>query len=445
MSAASATINLRIDEKMTPTSLNPLVTRRRIAPPALLFCAKVLACALLPLAVGLAQAPLCQANPDKTPKQNIRVETILTEDDQGDPLRFPSAVAFDRDQEEIYVINGGTGGIVIYGRDFFPHLFLGAGRGIDSPQSVFFDLRDGKVFVCQGRSAKHPPRLSVLNAAFFPVQEITFGDMPDGADFSPTRGVLGKTGLIYLTGNNTRGVLVLDNNGKFQRWLRPTDKIRLPNKEDFPGQEDGETSADPFAALTETDTVEETDLMGLPAELMPSSRNKATIPEDTRQQSPVLINDLTVDRDGHLFLLSEETSKVYVYTPTEKPLFSFGQKGGSSGKMSRPRGIAIDENKKSIYIVDYMRHTTLVYDLGGKYLFEFGGRGNGPLWFNFPTAIAVDRKGRLIIADLFNNRVQILKPEFDATFPVFQGIKQAPAGQNSTPAPAETSAPAKNE
>jgi DNA-binding beta-propeller fold protein YncE len=91
--------------------------------------------------------------------------------------------------------------------------------------------------------------------------------------------------------------------------------------------------------------------------------------------------------------------------------------------MSRPRGIAINEGRKIIYIVDYMRHTILVYDLAGKYLFEFGGRGSGPLWFNFPNSITVDRKGRLIVADLFNNRVQILKTEFSQTFTGSKGLK----------------------
>ena len=147
------------------------------------------------------------------------------------------------------------------------------------------------------------------------------------------------------------------------------------------------------------------------------------------------------DSDGHLFFLSEETSKVYVYATNEEFLFSFGEKGGSTGKMSRPRGIAINEGRKIIYIVDYMRHTILAYDLAGKYLYEFGGRGSGPLWFNFPNSITVDRKGRLIVADLFNNRVQILKTEFDMTFTGSKGLKTGtpPAAPADTP---QTATPA---
>ncbi|MBW2163925.1 MAG: hypothetical protein JRF43_05670, partial [Deltaproteobacteria bacterium] len=69
-----------------------------------------------------------------------------------------------------------------------------------------------------------------------------------------------------------------------------------------------------------------------------------------------------------------------------------------------------------IYVVDYLRHTVLVYDLTGRYRFEFGGRGWGEGWFNYPTSLAVDSLGHLLVADLFNNRVQVLevpsRPEF---------------------------------
>ena len=133
----------------------------------------------------------------------------------------------------------------------------------------------------------------------------------------------------------------------------------------------------------------------------------------------IQITDLTTDNDGHLYLLSEETSKIYVYGADDELLFTFGKKGGSSGKLSRPRGLALDPHKRSVYVVDYMRHTILVYDLSGRFLFEFGGMGAAPRWFNFPTDIAVDAQGRVIIADLFNHRVQVLELEFPPSYPLF--------------------------
>ena len=347
------------------------------------------------------------------PREPVSLVTVLQEDHQGNALRFPSALAFDPDQDEVYVLSGGQRGFIIYDSALFPHLFLGPGRGLEAPQGIFFDPGDGRVFVCQGRSATQPPRLTILDGAFFPVAEIVLAGMPGAENFSPGRGLVGRTGNIYLAGTGSRGVLVLAPDGQFLRWLRPMDSVLGQDKE----SPDKDLPQEPVPV----DSGDGDNPMGLPAELLPSSRLKAPRAEAGPGLGPVAVNDIVRDSEGRLFLLSEETSKVYVYGINEELLFSFGQKGGSSGKMSRPRGLAIDEARKSIYIVDYMRHTILVFDTGGKYLFEFGGRGTGPLWYNFPTAISVDRRGQIFIADLFNNRVQVLKAEFDVRFPFFQG------------------------
>lgn len=376
-------------------------------------------CCLAACLLGIAATPtLCWTRETiKMPAQPMSVVTILTEDNQGAPLRFPSVIAFDREQEETYVITGGHGGIVIYDSDFIPYLFIGAGRGIESPQCVFFEPQEGNLYICQTKWVDRPPRLTILNGAFFPIKDIFFDHIPDAENFSPHRGVLGKTGNIYLVDNNIPGVLVLDRDGNFLRWLKPMDTTIRQMREDktVEGKDSrGEKLSIPPLPTSGSPT--ETDILDLPAELRPKSRLKAENPGDVATQEPVTITDIIMDSEGHLFLLSEETSKVYVYTADEKFLFSFGEKGGSTGKMSRPRGIAIDEDKKVIYIVDYMRHTILTYDLSGKYLFEFGGLGIDPLWFNFPNSIAIDRKGRLIVADMFNNRIQFLKGDFTTTF-----------------------------
>ena len=293
---------------------------------------------------------------------------ILTLDDQGAPLACPSGVVFDSTSEELYVINAGRGRIVIYGPDFFPRISLGAGRGVDAPYGVNVD-KDGRLYICQGRKDDRPARLTILNAAFFLIKEITFKGFDGAETFIPRRVALGHDGKIYVAGINSRGILVLDRDGNYLRHLTPLDTVwgNIKEKQD----------------------------LGPEAVSGPGS--------------PVLILEVCTDTAGRLYLLSEETSKVYVYDPEENFLFSFGQKGGSCGKMSRPRGLAVDEERERIFLVDYMRQTILVYDLAGRYLFEFGGRGWGPGWFNFPTSAAVDARGNLIVADFFNNRVQILK------------------------------------
>lgn len=369
------------------------------------------------------------------PKQEggVRVVTILTEDEQGQPLRFPINVAADDEAGETYVINGGLSNIVVYGQDYFPYLVLGAGRGIDSPQCVFFGRTEGRIYIGQNSTEDKPSRLTVLNAAFLPDKEITFAGMPGAEDFSAINGVVGVKGKIYLVGEQVRGVLVLTADGAFSHWLKPLDKIHISPVTTEDNSEkrraylfkmrDGELEpeAEPEPVVVEEESVRPA---GLPESLLPKARN--TLPRDaTKGQDlhPVIVKDIAIDHDGRIFLLSEEMSKVYVYGPGENLILSFGEKGGSPGKMSRPRGLGLDENKQCVYIVDYMRQTVLVFDMAGRFIFEFGGRGAGPMWFNFPNALTVDRNGNVIIADLFNNRVQVLESEFTMDYPVFGNTK----------------------
>lgn len=167
------------------------------------------------------------------------------------------------------------------------------------------------------------------------------------------------------------------------------------------------------------------ELESLPDFLRPVKKDSAGPIEEVDPRSAVQLADVVCDSQGHIYLLSEETSKVYVYNAAEKFLFSFGQKGGSEGKMSRPRALAVDEKRKSISIVDYMRHTILLYNFAGRFLFEIGGYGRSPRWFNFPTDITLNRQGHLVVADLFNKRVQVLDVQYEAGVGLFGPAEKA--------------------
>ncbi len=384
---------------------------------------------------------LCQASAPTFDAEPIKVIAIITKDDQGNPLRFPSSVFFDDVMDEIYVINGGRGRIVIYGNDYFPRLSIGAGRGITSPQGIYVD-RCGRVYVCQSRSAKKPPRITVLNAALFPEKEITFKDIPGARGFTPLNITINKNGRMYVAGHGVNGALVFDSEGKFLHILSPMDRVigekteisRDALKKHLKG---GNNSSKISGQDVQQNSGKGSGkhLLAPPPELIPKNKIKKTEETETFEIAPVSIIDAACDADGRIYLLSEETSKVYVYSPDEKFLFSFGHKGGSSGKMSRPRSLAVDSKRKHIYVVDYMRHTVLVYNMHGKYITEIGGMGWGPGWFNYPTSITLDSKGHLIIADLFNQRVQVLESRIKAHMPSSGSSTIGPQG--SPPVPSE--------
>lgn len=307
---------------------------------------------------------------EKIPEFTYEVLTVLTKDDKGENIRMPSSLFYDYNTDELYLINGVNNRLIIYGPDFFPQNSIGRGRGLDSPLSGYF-TNDGKIFVTQAGTPSSKPRLTLLNSAFFPEKEIFMQGIPDSENFIPQKVALGKDKSIYITGLSARRVLVLDENGLFKKWFT----VAVDKRGDYV-----------FSDATE--------------------------PEDRAE-----IKDIEIDPEGNLILLSESTSKVYVFDPNERFLFSFGKKGGAEGKLSRPRAVAFDSKIRCFYVVDYMRHTVLIYDINGNFKYEFGGRGWGPEWFNYPVDIVVGRKGNVVVADFFNQRAQVFEITYRDEFP----------------------------
>jgi DNA-binding beta-propeller fold protein YncE len=274
----------------------------------------------------------------------------ITGDEEDARIRYPIAVYSEPVKNEIYVIDS-MARIIIYTSDLFPIQTLDKRNGIDAPQGLTVDA-DGNLYVVQGISKGYPRcRISVYNACFKWVRDIHVQGF-DGCDkFTPYRIAVDKQGKIYIAGLHYPGVIVTDNGGKFLEMLSP--------------EENGRKAA---------------------------------------------LNYVSIDKSGRIYLVSEEESRIYVYDEERHFLFKFGEKGGGSGKLSRPMSANADNRNGTIYIVDYMRHTISVYDRSGRYLSEFGGLGWGEGWFQHPRDIAVDSLGRILVADTFNDRIEIFRP-----------------------------------
>ena len=114
---------------------------------------------------------------------------------------------------------------------------------------------------------------------------------------------------------------------------------------------------------------------------------------------------IAVSRKGRIFVGDGSAGRVFVY----------GRKGefvgfiGRPGEFDTPSGIAIDEKRKKIYIVDSKKHHVRVYGLKRyKPVRTIGARGmERKGTFNFPTNAAVDAKGNLYVVDTGNFRVQV--------------------------------------
>ena len=277
----------------------------------------------------------------------ITFQETISADEEGEKLIFPSFVFADPYTSELYIIDG-KGRIIILNSDFFPLYTLSKRNGIESPQGLTVDA-DGTLYVAQSASTENPRhRISVYSPCLKWQRDIYFDGFEGAETFVPYRLAVDKKGNLYVAGSHFRGVLFLDPEGKVGDIISP---------------EEGGKKA--------------------------------------------VITEVKFDREDKLYLLSEEEGRVYVYDDSRNFIMKFGEKGGSSGKLSRPRGIGIDNRNGRMYIVDFMRHTITVYNREAKFIFEFGGLGWSEGWFQHPTDLDVDNEGRIIVADSFNQRVQV--------------------------------------
>lgn len=74
---------------------------------------------------------------------------------------------------------------------------------------------------------------------------------------------------------------------------------------------------------------------------------------------------------------------------------------------ARPSGLAYDPVRDQLYVVDTVEGRIHVFDMRSfQYVRSIGAPGAEPGQFHFPTYIAVDNAGRLLVSDSLNFRVQ---------------------------------------
>ncbi|VDN03240.1 unnamed protein product [Thelazia callipaeda] len=94
------------------------------------------------------------------------------------------------------------------------------------------------------------------------------------------------------------------------------------------------------------------------------------------------------------------------------PLFSFGSEGTGDGQLCRPWGICCD-NKGRIVVADRSNNRIQLFDKEGNFLFKFGSPGTRPGQFDRPAGIAVNSLNEIVVADKDNHRIQVFNDRGD--------------------------------
>src|SRR5215510_8020792 len=142
-----------------------------------------------------------------------------------------------------------------------------------------------------------------------------------------------------------------------------------------------------------------------------------------------------VDRDGNVWVTdaraaspeeltrfpgeANKGSVVVKFSPDGKVLMTLGKpgvRGNPPEALTDPTDVVTDPGNGDVYVAESHTDVTSagligrisVFDKNGKFLRAIGKAGTGPGEFRTPHALEFDSRGRLIVADRHNHRMQIL-------------------------------------
>ncbi|MSR59329.1 MAG: hypothetical protein EXS05_17080 [Planctomycetaceae bacterium] len=136
---------------------------------------------------------------------------------------------------------------------------------------------------------------------------------------------------------------------------------------------------------------------------------------------------ITIAHDGSVFCTDDRDHTVRKFTAEGELLLTLGTRGKPTdtgingldyrtivrpaGPFNLPTNVAFAPDG-SLYVTDgYGNCRVHKFTPEGRLLFSWGEPGSGPGQFNLPHGIAVDRQGRVYVADRENSRIQIFTPD----------------------------------
>lgn len=103
-------------------------------------------------------------------------------------------------------------------------------------------------------------------------------------------------------------------------------------------------------------------------------------------------------KNERLYVSDRLASKIVVFDLQGRHLFSFGQHGKNAGEFDEPHGLAID-GRNRLYVADSNNARIQVFDENGNYLYHFGERGFRAWHFKKPIDLSFDSDGHLYVLD----------------------------------------------
>lgn len=307
-------------------------------------------------------------------------ERVLTVPAEAGGLRAPQDLFFDR-EGYLWVVDSDNGRVLKMTPEggvvavFSP---TGADR-LNRPQGVFVDA-SGMVYVADtgnGRVVVFGPQGDVVRVYGVPESPL----LDESFTFKPSKLLVDNRGYLNIVNEGEyRGIVLMDLDGHFRGFF-------APNPVGF-------------------------DWRRLLIRILATQAQRERI----ARLLPPPHSNLTQDRQGFIYTTTvhTRTGQIKRFNSIGRntyPVKAYGHIWYQELQQMLPHftDLAVDETG-IVTAVDAASQLVYQYDQDGNNLLVFGGRGERQGRFLYPSAIEVDRRGYLYIADREQNVIQVFRP-----------------------------------
>src|SRR6185312_6771888 len=128
----------------------------------------------------------------------------------------------------------------------------------------------------------------------------------------------------------------------------------------------------------------------------------------------IMPHGLRVDNENNIWVTDVGLNQVFKFTHEGKLLMKSGEAkvaGNDKGHFNQPTDVAVEKDGSFYVTHGYGNSRVIKFSPSGKYLSEWGTKGNKNGEFNIPHGITIDANSNVYVADRENSRIQV----FDST------------------------------
>ncbi|HND51759.1 MAG TPA: peptidyl-alpha-hydroxyglycine alpha-amidating lyase family protein, partial [Pirellulaceae bacterium] len=122
---------------------------------------------------------------------------------------------------------------------------------------------------------------------------------------------------------------------------------------------------------------------------------------------------MRIDRQGHVWITDIGRHRVLKFDQKGKLLLALGtgNPGAGPDEFNQPTDVTFSPNGDFFVTDGYGNSRVLKFSAEGKLIKSWGAKGKGIGEFNIPHAIVRDSRGRLIVGDRENDRIQVFSEQ----------------------------------